>query len=395
MRAFLAKFVALSIVSGTTIGINKILLTYFGLSLQATNWQLGLISASETLGLALGTLPAGVLVSRGNPRGLYGQASAVLAICFLLIPRLGVWFLLPPLMAFVGFFISFRIVSMNAIFLGELKGLGHGFAGWYRGTLSLGTMAIGPWFGNFFTRKLGLSSTFLISSGLFAGMATFGVLALPRKHSEVAFVASAKPEHWLLVLWRNPVVRRACLMEGLSGYCSSFFSTFMLVILIRDHGWSRERAIHILLLNGTAYVTVLLAAGWVLAKVERRILDRIVYSAAVVAMVGLGLAGRPAAFVVWTALFSLSLGFNNLINITSVSASNCDRGHISGVTTLTQMFGGCLGSALGGALSCVVKLQLLFVVFALPWVAASVIRQPGRPAVEASPEVSRLQEERA
>jgi predicted MFS family arabinose efflux permease len=164
----------------------------------------------------------------------------------------------------------------------------------------------------------------------------------------------------------------------------------MLVILIRDHGWSRERAIHILLLNGTAYVTVLLAAGWVLAKVERRILDRIVYSAAVVAMVGLGLAERPAAFVVWTALFSLSLGFNNLINITSVSASNCDRGHISGVTTLTQMFGGCLGSALGGALSCVVKLQLLFVVFALPWVAASVIRQPGRSAVEASPEVSRL-----
>jgi predicted MFS family arabinose efflux permease len=298
-------------------------------------------------------------------------------------------------MAFVGFFISFRIVSMNAIFLGELKGLGHGFAGWYRGTLSLGTMAIGPWFGNLFTRNIGLGSTFLISSGLFAGMATLGVLALPRKRSDAASVANRKPEHWLLALWRNPIVRRACLMEGLSGYCSSFFSTFMLVILIRDHGWSRDHAIHILLLNGTTYVTVLLAAGWVLGKVERRVLDRVVYAAAVVAMVGLGLAGRPAAFVAWTALFSLSLGFNNLINITSVSASNCDRGHISGVTTLTQMFGGCLGSALGGALSCVVKLQLLFVVFALPWVAALAIRQPERSTAHASPEGARLQEERA
>jgi hypothetical protein len=38
-----------------------------------------------------------------------------------------------------------------------------------------------------------------------------------------------------------------------------------------------------------------------------------------------------------------------------------------------------------GALSCVVKLQLLFVVFALPWVAALVIRQPERATVEGEP----------
>jgi predicted MFS family arabinose efflux permease len=372
VRGFLAKFVALSVVSGTTIGINKILMTYFGLSLQASNWQLGAISAAETFGLAVGTLPAGVLASRGNPRALYGQASAVLAVCFLVIPRLGVWFVLPPLMAFVGFCIAFRIVSMNAIFLGELRVLGHGYAGWYRGTLSLGTMAIGPWVGNLFTRAIGTKQTFAISAGLFAAMATVGVLALPRKRDDGAPLG--RQGNWLLPLWQDRVVRHACLMEGLSGYCASFFGTFMLVILIRDHGWARERAIQILLLNGVAYVSVLLAAGWVLARVARTVLDRLVYGTAVVAMVGLGLATRPAFFVAWTALFSVALGFNNLINITAVSSSRCDRGHVSGVTTLMQMFGGCLGSFLGGVLGCVFDLQHLFVLFALPWLAAFLIR---------------------
>jgi len=47
---------------------------------------------------------------------------------------------------------------------------------------------------------------------------------------------------------------------------------------------------------------------------------------------------------------------------------------VSGVTTLMQMFGGCLGSFLGGVLSCVFNLQHLFVLFALPWLAAILIR---------------------
>ena len=152
MRGFLIRFVALSIVSGGTIGINKILITLFGISLQATNWQLGLIGAAETLGLALGTIPAGIMVSRGSPRALYGKASAIVAVCYLFIPRFGVWFALLPLMLFTGFCISYRIVSMSSIFLGQLGAMGNGWAGWYKGTLAIGTMAIGPWLGHLLTK---------------------------------------------------------------------------------------------------------------------------------------------------------------------------------------------------------------------------------------------------
>jgi MFS family permease len=374
LRGFLIKFVGLSIVSGSTIGISKILITVFGLSLQATNWQLGLIGAAETLGLALGTIPAGIMVSRGSPRALYGKASAIVAVCYLLIPRLGVWFALLPLMLFTGFCISYRIVSMSSIFLGQLGAMGNGWAGWYKGTLALGTMAIGPWMGHLLTKGLGIKSTFYVSAGLFAGMATIGLLALPPTDGNGARRSRRRTGNCLRPIWQNRQVRLACFMEGLSGYCSAFFSTFMLVILMRDHGWARDRAVHLFVLNGVVYVSVLLGAGWVLSKVDRGILDRVIYGATAVAMVGLGLADRPLFFGLWTAVFSLGLGFNNLINVTNISSSGCDRGHVSGAATLMQMSGGCLGAFVGGLLSWVLKVQLLFVLFSLPWLAALVVR---------------------
>jgi predicted MFS family arabinose efflux permease len=373
MRDFLIKFVALSIVSGTTIGINKILITLFGLSLNASNWQLGLIGAAETLGLALGTLPAGVLVSRGNPRALYGLASAILAGAYLVIPHLRPWLLLLPVMTFTGFCIAFRIVSMSSIFLHRVGDLGPAWAGWYKGTLALGTSAIGPWAGEQLTRRLGLPPTFVVAAGLFLFMATLGVLALPRPT-----VAASKPRrdgHWLLPIWRDRQVRWACLMEGLSGFSAALFSTFMLVVLMRDHAWPRERAVAVLVLYGTTSVAVLLFAGWVLAKVKRDRLDRVVYGALALALGGLGLSQRPFVIVLWTAVFALGIGFNNLVNITAISESRCDRGHVSGVSTLMQMSGGCLGAFLGGLLARWFSLQFVFVLFAAPWVLAF-LRRP-------------------
>jgi len=371
VRPFLIKFVALSIVSGTTIGINKILITLFGLSLEATNWQLGLIGAAETLGLALGTLPAGVLASRGSPRVLYGVASAVVGGCCLLIPHVGLWFALLPVMTFTGFCISFRIVSMSSIFLHHVGNLGPAWAGWYKGTLALGTSAIGPWTGEFLTRRVGLHPTFSISAGLFLAMATLGVLALPRPVTQ-SRPRARREGHWLLPIWRHRQVRWACLMEGLIGYCAAFFSTFMLVILMRDHGWPRQRAVQVLVLYGCTSVAVLLGAGWVLTRVRRNLLDRTIYGLAALSMLGLGLSQRPLFLVVWTALFSVSVGLNNLLNVVAISESTCDRGHVSGVATLMQMSGGCLGALLGGLFSRWFNLQFLFVLFATPWVLALV-----------------------
>ena len=70
LRAFLLRFIGLTLLSGVTIGMNKVLATLLGLHLHVSNFQLAAISSAETLAMALGTIPAGYILSRGNPKHL-------------------------------------------------------------------------------------------------------------------------------------------------------------------------------------------------------------------------------------------------------------------------------------------------------------------------------------
>ncbi|MFA6070147.1 MAG: hypothetical protein WC810_16315, partial [Janthinobacterium sp.] len=88
LRAFLLRFIGLTLLSGVTIGMNKVLATLLGLHLHVSNFQLAAISSAETLAMALGTIPAGYILSRGNPKHLYAGVSLSLALAFCVLPWL-------------------------------------------------------------------------------------------------------------------------------------------------------------------------------------------------------------------------------------------------------------------------------------------------------------------
>ena len=56
-KRFLASFLVLSMVSGMTVGLGKIVATLYAISLNATTFQIGLISAMESVGMVLVTVP--------------------------------------------------------------------------------------------------------------------------------------------------------------------------------------------------------------------------------------------------------------------------------------------------------------------------------------------------
>jgi ACDE family multidrug resistance protein len=132
---FFLFFIILSLCSGLTIGMNKILITLLGLSLHLENWQLGLINGSETLAMALATLPAGLLLAVYSPRFVYGLVSILLLVIFLIISHIKFWYFLPALLVIAGFCIAFRIVAMSSSFLHYLPKIGNQWAGWYKGSL--------------------------------------------------------------------------------------------------------------------------------------------------------------------------------------------------------------------------------------------------------------------
>ncbi|PZR01878.1 MAG: MFS transporter, partial [Archangium gephyra] len=65
---FLANFIALSLVSGLTIGLGKIVTTLYALQLGASSFQVGIISAMESVGMMLVTVPAGFIIARYGMR---------------------------------------------------------------------------------------------------------------------------------------------------------------------------------------------------------------------------------------------------------------------------------------------------------------------------------------
>lgn len=72
---FLASFLILSVVSGLTVGLGKIVTTLYAISLNATPFQIGVISAMESVGMVLVTVPAGFVIARYGARWVYFLSS--------------------------------------------------------------------------------------------------------------------------------------------------------------------------------------------------------------------------------------------------------------------------------------------------------------------------------
>jgi len=364
-RQFFLLFIALSLSSGLTIGMNKILITLLGLSLSLENWQLGLISGAESLALAAATLPAGMLMSRYSPRVIYAIVSVILFFLYIGIAHLTDWRLLVVCVVCAGLCIAFRIVGMSSSFLQRLPEIGTHRAGWYKGTLSLGVMALGPLLGHFAAKHGSLSLAFGISASCFLYMAVLGWYALP-----AAPAASRRERHekgWLASIWARRDVRNACLYEGFGNSVAGFFGTFILVITLREQQWHSDLAITLLVLYGLTYVSVLLGAGRLLVSTDPAKLYRISHGILIPGTLLLALSSHPIFFFAGALLNAIGLGLNNLVNMSTIARSNANKSHVSGLLTLSQMLGGTCGAVVGGWIGSVIGLQMVFIVLSLPW----------------------------
>lgn len=364
-QRFFISFILLSLLSGLTIGMNKILITLLGLSLEAESWQLGLISGAESLAMAAVTLPAGLLIGRYSPRLGYILASLLLTLLYLTVAQVQHWLQLACLMVLCGICIAFRIVAMSSSFLQRLPEIGTHRAGWYKGTLSLGTMALGPLAGHSLSHAFDLDMALGTSAGLFAAMAALGWLTLPDSPRQEQRPAS-RP-HWLAALWSHRNVREACLFEGLGGSLFAFYSTFMLVIAIKDLAWSQSEGVALLITSGAAYVTVLLGPGHKLRLLGEEQAYRLSHGLLVCGALLLALSSWQPLLFLGALLLGTGIGGNHLVNVTRVAMTPVNKSHVSGLMTLCQMGGSTTGAIAGGWLGAWLGLQPVFLILALPW----------------------------
>ncbi|MBV5325865.1 MAG: hypothetical protein J0626_11735, partial [Rhodospirillaceae bacterium] len=81
----------LAAISGLTVGLGKILTTLYAISLGATPFQVGIVSAMESIGMVLVTVPAGFIIARYGARGVYFLSSLGPLLVNIVMPLSGSW----------------------------------------------------------------------------------------------------------------------------------------------------------------------------------------------------------------------------------------------------------------------------------------------------------------
>jgi ACDE family multidrug resistance protein len=387
IRRFLAGFISLSLLSGITIGMNKVLGTLLGVHLGVSHWQLGVIGGAETFAMAVGTLPAGWLLSRGNPKILYAIVSLALTVLFFVLPHIPSWQFVALTMFIVGLCISMRVVAVSTVFMVRLPELGQNRAGWYKGTLTLGMQFLGPLIGNELIARLGLTWGFATSGLMFVVLALLGWSVLPTStggaNKPKTIVGSATPARLpgsLRELLRMPDVRRTYQFEILGSMTSSSYATFAILIAVEVLHWPLHLGVWLIAAQGIAYVSVLLGAGRLLLQRERvPLYYQLGHVLIVVGLLLLGTTHVASAFVLASVCFGVGLGLNNLINFSRLSQAPVDKARASAQLTLFGMLGGTFGAVSAGLLSRWFGLQGVYLLWIVPWV----LLWPGWPRLPA------------
>ncbi len=375
VRRFLIGFVGLTLLSGMTIGMNKVLSTLLGIHLGVSNLQLAVISSAETFAMALGTIPAGYILSRGNPKYLYAAVSLTLSAAFCALPWLPGWQWVALLMFLVGLCISVRIVAMSTVFLVRLPEIGQSRAGWYKGTLTLGMQFAGPLTGNYAIANLGLKAGFLVSAGMFAMLAILGWHVLPERSGRKAAVrvpgADDEPAASWRALWRLPAVRATYLFEVLASFTASSVGVFSLLLAMRVLQWPHQHAVWLMAVQGLSFVVVLLGMGkLVLGSPQRERIYGGAHLAIMLALLLLGTMPYTPTYLFASVLLGLGLGVNALVNTDRIGRAPVDKARVSSHLTLLGMVGGTGGALAAGRLADSIGLQHVFLLWLLPWLAA-------------------------
>lgn len=371
-NGFLARFITLSVLAGTTIGMGNVITTLFALHLNATPFRVGLISGAATLGMMLVTLPAGFLIAKYGAKRVYLLASLNCMAIYLIVPWLGAWVALAVARGLVGASVPFRTISMNSTFLQRLKSFGQDKAGWFRASQSTGMAVLGPWLGTALTGSANFLISYICLAALFGVMALWSQNFLPE--AEAVAETSAGPgllDQFRLML-KDLWVGESCLTEFVNSSVTSLFSSFILVLAITGLHLPKGMAVALVTTQGLATIAALFVLGPLLRKVRLVWAYAASLGFATAALLLVGFGREWLVLMLGAVCLAIAAATIHLVNMQRLAHSPIAKSKISSLLNLSGQTGSLLGSVAGGSLSLAIGLQNIFLAWIpLVWVTAA------------------------
>lgn len=386
---FLASFVLLNTVMGVSVGLGKVTAPLYALHLGADEALLGLVAGAQSAGILLISLPMGFLVERFGPARMFRIGSLWAGLIYACVPAVAAPLFLLVCTFAISFFMPFRFVPMNTLFLEQLATLGEEKAGWARGSHMLGTALIGPALAATCIAAIGYSATYWLIAALFLVSIFMSGTVLGRVHqAAVPPRALSWPEirRQLALVARDPELRSACTVDFCAQGITMFYNFFIVVIAIDEFGLGVEQASGLVGAHGLAYVLALLTLGAFANRTGSLQSYLVSVSILSVALLLLGTARAPDVLWPGGLLLGVGLGLLQIVNLMRFArlGASIGRGKIAGLNALVGPAGGLFGSVGGGLLGQRLGLQNVFLVF-VPLLALLFWQLRARYAAAAAP----------
>ena len=362
---FLLTFAVLSSLMGTTVGMAQVSASLYAVELGSSNTMLGLIAGSQSIGVLLISLPIGVLVDRFGPARPFVLGTLLAGLTYAALPMWGSPAWLLGCTAAISFFMPFRFVALNTVFLQQLASLGEAKAGWYRGTHMLGMFLVGPALGARSISSLGFAWTYRLISlaflvTIFVSPIVFGRYARAPEAKRSSSWQALRAQLSLLV--RDRELRTVSLIESSTQAVGSFFVFFIVVMAVSAVHLSPARASSLVAAKGSTFILALFVLGGLIKRLGQHRAYLLGFATIISALALLGLAQGSSQLWLGSLILGLGLGAVQIATLTRYAQIGARTGYgkVSGLSALVGPSGGILGSLFGGLLNKWVGLPTTF-----------------------------------
>lgn len=362
------------------MGMTDIAVNLYSIQLGATSPQLGAIKGLQGLGVLAMVLPVGFLIDSFGAALTFIVGSAIVGAVNLAFPLVTVPQLLPLLTAVLGLGVSFRMTSLNSVFLTHIDAVGNSRAGWIRASHALGYALLSPLGVGSLIRQFNFGVSFVLisvlslvaivfASSVFGARPASGVASAPGARLTPRNIGAS-----ILALSQDRKLVNASLAEALNAACLSCFITFIVAYALRGLGASQDTALRLVALEGSTFIVTLFGGGLLLERFKPKPLYIASYLLVSSALALAGVGKQLPALQAGAILLGIGVGMICVLNLSQVASVKALKGRVAGVFTLCASMGMTLGPVLGGLVCQHFGFKAMFLGLVIPFLIAALIQ---------------------